>query len=120
MKNKRLETALDTATFLLYITFAITLLKIDYSALGVVMFVISLIQLAQLLNTLGILNLELKKEPLTGEKQATSYNEADLVGFGNYLLSKEREEFYKKEKHPSPLKDRLKQVNDTDLKNYFN
>ena len=59
------------------------------------------------------------KEPLTGEKQATSYNEADLVGFGNYLLSKEREEFYKKEKHTSPLKDRLKQVNDTDLKNYF-
>ena len=54
MKNKQLETALDTATFLLYITFAITLLKIDYSALGVVMFVISLIQLAQLLNTLGI------------------------------------------------------------------
>ena len=48
------------------------------------------------------------------------YNEADLVGFGNYLLSKEREEFYKKEKHPSPLKDRLKQVNDSDLKNYFN
>ena len=66
------------------------------------------------------LNLELKKEPLTGEKQATSYNEADLVGFGNYLLSNEREEFYKKEKHTSPLKDRLKQVNDTDLKNYFN
>ena len=30
------------------------------------MVVISLIQLAQLLNTLGILNLELKKEPLTG------------------------------------------------------
>ena len=65
-------------------------------------------------------NKNIIKEPLTGEKQATSYNEADLVGFGNYLLSKEREEFYKKEKHPSPLKDRLKQVNDTDLKNYFN
>ena len=48
------------------------------------------------------------------------YNEADLVGFGNYLLSKEREEFYKKEKSSLPLKDRLKQVNDTDLKNYFN
>ena len=84
------------------------------------MILISLIQLVQLSNTLDISNLELKKEPLTGEKQATSYNEADLVGFGNYLLSKEREEFYKKEKHPSPLKDRLKQVNDTDLKNYFN
>ena len=119
MKNKQLETALDTATFLLYIIFAITLIKINYLALGVVMVVISLIQLAQLLNTLGILNLELKKEPLTGEKQATSYNEADLVGFGNYLLSKEREEFYKKEKSSLPLKDRLKQVNDTDLKNYF-
>ena len=65
-------------------------------------------------------NKNIIKEPLTGEKQATSYNEADLVGFGNYLLSKEREEFYKKEKHTSPLKDRLKQVNDTDLKNYFN
>ena len=52
MKNKQLEATLDTATFLLYITFAITLLKIDYSALGVVMVVISLIQLAQLLNTL--------------------------------------------------------------------
>ena len=116
MKNKRLETALDTATFLLYITFAITLLKIDYLALGVVIFVISLIQLAKLLNTL----LELKKEPLTGEKQATSYNEADLVGFGNYLLSKKREEFYKQNKSSLPLKDRLKQVNDTDLKNYFN
>ena len=64
-------------------------------------------------------NKNIIKEPLTGEKQATSYNEADLVGFGNYLLSKEREEFYKKEKHTSPLKDRLKQVNDTDLKNYF-
>ena len=65
-------------------------------------------------------NKNIIKEPLTGEKQATSYNEADLVGFGNYLFSKEREGFYKKEKHPSPLKDRLKQVNDTDLKNYFN
>ena len=64
-------------------------------------------------------NKNIIKEPLTGEKQATSYDEADLVGFGNYLLSKEREEFYKKEKHTSPLKDRLKQVNDTDLKNYF-
>ena len=48
------------------------------------------------------------------------YNEADLVGFGNYLLSKEREEFYRKNKSDIPLKDRLKQVNDTDLKNYFN
>lgn len=120
MKNKQLETALDKVAFLLFVTFAFTLLKTDYLALGVVMVVISLIQLAQLLNTLGILNLELKKEPLTGEKQATSYNEADLVGFGNYLLSKEREEFYKKEKSSLPLKDRLKQVNDTDLKNYFN
>ena len=120
MKNKQLETALDTATFLLYIIFAITLIRIDYLALGIVMVVISLIQLTQLLNTLGILNLEFKKEQLTGEKQATSYNEADLVGFGNYLLSKEREEFYKKEKSSLPLKDRLKQVNDTDLKNYFN
>lgn len=64
-------------------------------------------------------NKNIIKEPLTGEKQATSYNEADLVGFGNYLLSKEREEFYKKEKSSLPLKDRLKQVNDTDLKNYF-
>ena len=65
-------------------------------------------------------NKNIIKEPLTGEKQATSYNEADLVSFGNYLLSKEREEFYKKEKSSLPLKDRLKQVNDTDLKNYFN
>ena len=65
-------------------------------------------------------NKNIIKEPLTGEKQATSYNEADLVGFGNYLFSKEREEFYKKEKSSLPLKDRLKQVNDTDLKNYFN
>ena len=65
-------------------------------------------------------NKNIIKEPLTGEKQATSYNEADLVGFGNYLLSKEREEFYKKEKSSLHLKDRLKQVNDTDLKNYFN
>ena len=64
-------------------------------------------------------NKNIVKEPLTGEKQATSYNEADLVGFGNYLLSKEREEFYKKDKSSLPLKDRLKQVNDTDLKNYF-
>ena len=65
-------------------------------------------------------NKNIIKEPLTGEKQATSYNEADLVGFGNYLISNEREEFYKKEKSSLPLKDRLKQVNDTDLKNYFN
>ena len=65
-------------------------------------------------------NKNIIKEPLTGEKQATSYSEADLVGFGNYLFSKEREEFYKKEKSSLPLKDRLKQVNDTDLKNYFN
>lgn len=64
-------------------------------------------------------NKNIIKEPLTGEKQATSYNEADLVGFGNYLLSKEREEFYKQNKSSLPLKDRLKQVNDTDLKNYF-
>ena len=118
MKNKQLETALDTATFLLYIIFAITLIKINYLALGIVMVVISLIQLAQLLNTLGVINLELKKEPLTGEKQGVSYNEADLVGFGNYLFSKEREEFYKKEKSSLPLKDRLKQVNDTDLKRF--
>ena len=65
-------------------------------------------------------NKNIIKEPLTGEKQATSYNEADLVGFGNYLFSKEREEFYKQNKSSLPLKDRLKQVNDTDLKNYFN
>ncbi len=65
-------------------------------------------------------NKNIIKEPLTGEKQATSYNEADLVGFGNYLLSKKREEFYKQNKSSLPLKDRLKQVNDTDLKNYFN
>ena len=65
-------------------------------------------------------NKNIIKEPLTGEKQATSYNGADLVGFGNYLLSKEREEFYRKNKSDIPLKDRLKQVNDTDLKNYFN
>ena len=65
-------------------------------------------------------NKNIIKEPLTGEKQATSYNEADLVGFGNYLLSKEREEFYKQNKSSLPLRDRLKQVNDTDLKNYFN
>lgn len=120
MKNKQLETALDTATFLLYITFAITLLKIDYLALGVVMVVISLIQLAQLLNTLGILNLELKKEPLKGKKQATYYSEGDLVGFGNYLLSKEREEFHKKNESYIPLKDRLSKVHGSDLINYFN
>ena len=65
-------------------------------------------------------NKNIIKESLTGEKQATSYNEADLVGFGNYLLSKEREEFYKQNKSSLPLKDRLKQVNDADLKNYFN
>ena len=65
-------------------------------------------------------NKNIIKEPLTGEKQATSYNEANLVGFGNYLLSKEREEFYKQNKSSLPLKDRLKQVNDADLKNYFN
>ena len=73
----------------------------------------------QLLKAKQEFNKNIIKEPLTGEKQATSYNEADLVAFGNYLLSNEREEFYKKEKHTSPLKDRLKQVNDTDLKNYF-
>ena len=65
-------------------------------------------------------NKNIIKEPLTGEKQATSYNEADLVGFGNYLLSKEREEFYRKNKSYIPLKDRLSKVHDTDLKNYFN
>ena len=64
-------------------------------------------------------NKNIIKEPLTGEKQAISYNEADLVGFGNYLLSKEREEFYKQNKSSLPLKDRLKQVNDTDLKKLF-
>ena len=65
-------------------------------------------------------NKNIIKEPLTGEKQATSYDEADLVGFGNYLLSKEREEFYKKNKSDIPLKDRLSKVHDSDLKNYFN
>ena len=65
-------------------------------------------------------NKNIIKEPLTGEKQATSYNEEDLVGFGNYLLSKEREEFYKKNKSDIPLKDRLSKVHDSDLKNYFN
>ena len=74
----------------------------------------------QLLKAKQEFNKNIIKEPLTGEKQATSYNEADLVAFGNYLLSKEREEFYKKNKSSLPLKDRLKQVNDTDLKNYFN
>ena len=48
------------------------------------------------------------------------YNEADLVGFGNYLLSKEREEFYRKNKSDIPLKDRLSKVHGSDLKNYFN
>ena len=33
MKNKQLEATLDTATFLLYIIFAITLIKINYLAL---------------------------------------------------------------------------------------
>ena len=47
-------------------------------------------------------------------------NEADLVGFGNYLLSKEREEFYKKDKSYIPLKDRLSKVHGSDLINYFN
>ena len=65
-------------------------------------------------------NKNIIKEPLTGEKQATSYNEADLVGFGNYLLSKEREEFYKKNKSYIPLKDRLSKVHGSDLINYFN
>ena len=65
-------------------------------------------------------NKNIIKEPLTGEKQATSYNEADLVGFGNYLLSKEREEFYRKNKSDIPLKDRLSKVHGSDLKNYFN
>ena len=120
MKNKQLEAAFETATFLLYIIFSITLIKINYLALGTVMILISLIQLIQLSNTLDISNLALKKEPLTGEKQATSYNEADLVGFGNYLISKEREEFYKKNKSDIPLKDRLSKVHDSDLKNYFN
>ena len=64
-------------------------------------------------------NKNIIKEPLTGEKQATSYNEADLVGFGNYLLSKEREEFYKQNKSSLPLKDRLSKVHGSDLKNYF-
>ena len=65
-------------------------------------------------------NKNIIKEPLTGEKQATSYNEADLVGFGNYLLSKEREEFYKQNKSYIPLKDRLSKVHGSDLNNYFN
>ena len=65
-------------------------------------------------------NKNIIKEPLTGEKQATSYNEADLVGFGNYLLSKEREEFYKKNKSYIPLKDRISKVHGSDLINYFN
>lgn len=74
----------------------------------------------QLLKAKQEFNKNIIKEPLTGEKQATSYNEADLVGFGNYLLSKEREEFYKQNKSSLPLKDRLSKVHDTDLKNYFN
>lgn len=49
-----------------------------------------------------------------------TYTEAELVGFGNYLLSKERRDLYKKEKTGIPLAERLSSVNDSDLSNFFN
>lgn len=51
----------------------------------------------------------------------SNYSKADLVGFGNYLLSKERKERYAN--HPEadkmpPLDDRLSMVNDADVANW--
>jgi len=49
-------------------------------------------------------------------------NEAALISFGNYLLSKEREDSFRS--NPSfpdgqLLKERLSVVHDSDLKNWF-
>lgn len=46
------------------------------------------------------------------------FTEDDLISFGNFLLSKEREEFYKEnitDKSPEEIENALKIVNNLDL-----
>ena len=43
-----------------------------------------------------------------------------MVGFGNYLSSKERKESFPKSENSPPVSERLKSVHDNDLANFFN
>jgi len=50
----------------------------------------------------------------------TYFNKADLVKFGNYLLSEERKELFKS--HPNSvgtLKERLSRVSHADVENFL-
>lgn len=48
-----------------------------------------------------------------------TYTEADLVDFGNYLLSNDRKELFKSHPNPiAPLKERLKKVHQEDIDNF--
>lgn len=48
-----------------------------------------------------------------------TFTRQQLVLFGNYLLSKERRERYKKNRSSIPLKDRLSLVNNADVENFI-
>lgn len=48
-----------------------------------------------------------------------TFTRQQLVLFGNYLLSKERRERYKKTRNSIPLKDRLSEVNHADVENFI-
>ena len=51
----------------------------------------------------------------------TYFNKGDIISFGNYLLSDERREYYKK--HPDPvelsLDERLAKVDRKDVENWL-
>lgn len=48
-----------------------------------------------------------------------TFTRQQLILFGNYLLSKERRERYKKTRSSTPLKDRLSEVDHADVENFI-